>query len=109
MRLVIPAVVVSVLSMAFAAPAAAQQPKPINTSVAVTTNVFSKASIDRAVAATITAAPKSAAVAKAAPVPRNGKSFWKSPWPYIIAGGVTAAVIIAVNAGNNNGTSGGIY
>jgi hypothetical protein len=102
-----------VFLLAVAATASAQQPKPTNTSVtpsanaAPVINVFNKSAIDRAVAGTISTTPATAAAAKFAPVPRSGKSFWKSPWPYIIAGGVAAAIIIGVNAGNNNGTGGG--
>ena len=38
-----------------------------------------------------------------AAIPQGGRSFWKSPWPYVIAG---AAVVIVVVAKN---TEGGIY
>jgi hypothetical protein len=43
-----------------------------------------------------------------APIPKqNGKkSFWKSPWPYVIAGAVIAGVIIATK-GYDDSPSGG--
>ena len=105
MRVCVPAVV---LLIAFAAPASAQQPQATHTSVAPSTNVFSKAAIDHAVAGAISTAPKSVATVKT-PVPRSGKNFFKTPWPYIIAAGVTTGVLIAVYSGNNNGTNMGPY
>jgi len=79
----------------------AQQPQP---------RVFSKASIQKAIVIkpeTKTASAK--APAPVPPAPRSMKSFFKTPWPYLIIGGVAAGVIIAVNSGNNNGTGSGIY
>jgi len=36
------------------------------------------------------------------------KSFWKSPWPYLIAGAVVVAVVVAARAsGSSAGTSSG--
>lgn len=91
-----------VFLIAVAATASAQQPQPTNTSVTPSTNVFSKTAIDRVVARTISATPTTAvAPAKAAPVPRMSKSFWKTPWPYIIGGAAAAILIIALNSGNN--------
>lgn len=60
--------------------------------------IFSKASID-------SAAAKSLAVAPA--VPRANKSFWKSPWPWVI--GVAAVVLIVAFAGGGSSSTGGIY
>jgi hypothetical protein len=30
-----------------------------------------------------------------ASVPQNGRSFWKSPWPYVIVGAAAVVVLIA--------------
>jgi hypothetical protein len=103
MRVVVLAVV---LVIAFAATASAQQPQDTNTPAAAA-HVFSKSSIERAVASAINTAPKTFAAAKPAAVPRRHKNFFKTPWPYIIAAGVTAGILIAVNSGD--GMSGGIY
>jgi Na+/H+ antiporter NhaD/arsenite permease-like protein len=35
-----------------------------------------------------------------------GKSFWHTPWPYVIFG---AAAVVVIVAGNKGGTSGGGY
>lgn len=35
------------------------------------------------------------AMSAAAPTPRASKSFWKSPWPYLIGGAVVVAVVVA--------------
>jgi hypothetical protein len=50
-------------------------------------SMFSKASIEKAVTS----------VAKSAPAPRmTSRQFWRSPWPYIIAAGIVAVLILAV-------------
>ena len=112
MRVVVGAVV---LAIAVAAPAAAQQAQNSNAPVAATssngTSVFSKASIDRAVASTVNAAPnatKNATPASAAKRQNQKKSFWKTPWPYVIAGAAAAGIWAAFYYGGD-GTSGGPY
>jgi hypothetical protein len=52
-------------------------------------SIFSKASIEKAVAKSI--AKTSPAFA---PAPQAKKSFWKTPWPYVIIAGVAAVVLI---------------
>src|ERR1051326_5841821 len=37
------------------------------------------------------------------PNAKGGKSFWKTPWPYVIAGGVIATVVIVKKKGYSNG------
>lgn len=54
------------------------------------------AAANKTMSAVRTAAPK---------MPRGGKNFFKTPWPYIIGGAIAAGIIIAVNSGN--GTSNG--
>ncbi len=49
--------------------------------------------MDRAVASIPTPAPR---------VPRSSKNFFKTPWPYLIAGGVIAGVVIALNSGSSS-------
>ena len=92
---------VVVLLFAAAVGTHAQEPKA---------RVFSKAAIEKAVAVnaktTVAHAP---APAPAPRVPRSFKSFFHTPWPYIIGGAVAVGIIIAVNSGNNNGTGSGIY
>jgi hypothetical protein len=62
-------------------------------------NIFGKASIekvitlDKTISAVRTPAPK---------VPRGGKNFFKTPWPYIIGGAIAAGIIIAVNSGSSS-------
>jgi hypothetical protein len=101
MRVVVLAVV---LVGAFAATASAQQPQNTNTPVAAATSVFSKSSIDRAVASAINSSPRTVTAAAAAPVPvpRHGKNVFKTPWPYIIGGGIAAVALIAVYSGNSS-------
>jgi len=66
-------------------------------------NIFGKASIEKA----ITLDKTISAVRTPAPkVPRGGKNFFKTPWPYIIGGAIAAGIIIAVNSGNNGTSSG---
>jgi hypothetical protein len=60
--------------------------------------MFSKASIQSAVAKSI---------GVATPVPRANKSFWRSPWPYVI--GVAAVVLIVAFAGGGSSSGMGIY
>ena len=73
--------------------------------------VFSKASIQKAIVFNEkkTVAKSAATPAPAPRAPRSMKSFFHTPWPYIIGGAVAAGIIIAVNSGNNNGTGSGIY
>ena len=99
--------VLSVLIVSVAAGNAAAQQPLRSTPVAPSTAVFSKTSIDRAVANVIKETPKTAAAAKTAPAPRRAnKNFFKTPWPYIIAAGVAAGVLIAVYSGDDNGMGG---
>jgi hypothetical protein len=109
MRVVVGAVV---LAIAVAAPAAAQQPQNSNAPVATSSNgtsVFSKASIDRAVASTVNAAPNATKSATPAAAKRlQKKSFWKTPWPYVIAGAAAAGIWAAVYY-SGDGTNGGPY
>ena len=113
MRVVVWAVV---LSIAVAAPAAAQQAQNTNANantnapVATSTSVFSKASIDRAVAATTAAAPNAtrhATLAPAAKGQNQKKSIWKNPWLWVIVGGGVAAALAIAYSGD--GTNGGPY
>ena len=90
---------VVVLLFAAAVGTHAQEPKA---------RVFSKAAIEKAVAVNTKTAVAHAS-APAPRVPRSFKSFFHTPWPYIIGGAVAAGIIIAVNSGNNNGTGSGIY
>lgn len=99
-----------VLVFAVAVAAQAQEPQsPTNAPAAPAAgkigNIFSKASIDRAVVAdkTLAVAPD-----PAPPVPKEHKSFFKTPWPYVIAGAVVAGVVVAVNHnGSGNGMTSG--
>jgi hypothetical protein len=72
-------------------------------------NMFGKASIEKVIAPdkTMAAGTAIAGVGTPAPkVPRSGKNFFKTPWPYIIGGAIAAGIIIAVNSGNNSSTGG---
>jgi len=91
-------VIAAVVAFMFvtAVSAHAQEPR-------ASSNIFGKASIekvitlDKTITAVRTPAPK---------VPRAGKNFFKTPWPYIIGGAIAAGIIIAVNSGNNSATGG---
>jgi hypothetical protein len=99
--------VLSVVIFGAAAGTAAAQQPPHTTPVAPATSVFSKTSIERAVAGAITTTPDRRAAPTAAPAPRKtSKNFLKTPWPYIIAAGVTAGVLIAVYSGGNGSGTG---
>jgi hypothetical protein len=50
--------------------------------------------------------------ARQAPTPTQKKSFWRSPWPYVIMGAAAVAVIVArangaYGASGGSGSSGG--
>jgi hypothetical protein len=71
--------------------------------------MFGKASLEKIIAPdNSTAAVRAIAVVRtpAPKVPRSGKNFFKTPWPYIIGGAIAAGIIIAVNSGNNSSTGG---
>ena len=60
--------------------------------------------------------PRLATAAKPAAAPstatkgNNSKSFWHTPWPYVIIGGATAAIIVIANHnGSSSTTNGGGY
>lgn len=81
-------------------PRSSKAPAPVSvgTTAGPSASMFSKASIEQAVRS----------ATKMASVPRsNGKSFFKTPWPYVIAGAIVAIVLIAMNTGSSSGT--GIY
>jgi len=61
-------------------------------------NIFSKASIEAAVAKTI---------GTTALVPRANKSFWKGPWPWVL--GAAAVVLVVVFAHGSSSGTGSIY
>lgn len=87
---------------AIAVTARAQELKaPVKTSApaaAKSAGMFGKASIDKAVTG----------VAKAAPAPRMpSRKFWRGPWPYIIAAGIVAGLILAF--GGSSPSTPGIY
>lgn len=93
--------VLSVAAQAQEAPAPPNAPAP---AASPFSHVFSKASIEKAVSADKAVA---SIPAPAPRVPRSGKNFFKTPWPYVIIGAAVAAgVIIAMNSGSNsNGMS----
>ena len=42
------------------------------------------------------------------PAPRqNGKSFWKTPWPYVIIGAVVVVAVVAASGGYGDGDGSG--
>lgn len=49
---------------------------------------------------------KLSAAAALAKNPSSSKSFWKSPWPYLITGGVVVAVVVARHGGYKSNTPG---
>ena len=49
----------------------------------------------------ITAAPSTPAPAQ------NGRSFWKTPWPYVIIGAAVVVAVIAAKGGYGNGEGSG--
>ena len=92
-----------------AKPASSASPVKVTPAMPATA-IFSKESIQKAIVfnpkMTVTALPAPAPAPRA---PRSFKSFFKTPWPYIIGGAVAAGIIIAMNSGNDNGTGSGIY
>jgi hypothetical protein len=56
------------------------------------------AGIDRMAAIAPRDAAKPAARRSGTAQSSGGRSFWKTPWPYVIIGGVAAIVIIASNS-----------
>ena len=60
----------------------------------------------KAAGITLATVKKSDAIAPVARQNGGKKSFWKSPWPYVIAGAVIAGVIIATKGYDDNGSSG---
>jgi hypothetical protein len=63
----------------------------------------SAAGIDRMAAAAAPRDTAPTAARRTSPAQSSGgRSFWKTPWPYVIIGGVAAAVIIA-SAKSDNG------
>lgn len=60
----------------------------------------------KAAGITLDAAKKPDVIAPIAKQNGGKKSFWKSPWPYVIAGAVIAGVIIATK-GYDDSPSGG--
>jgi len=86
-------IVVILMFIVAASPHAQGRPDASKTTTATATSpsvdgVFGKASIQSAVSKTIGVVP---------PVPRAKRSFWHSPWPWII--GVTAVVLVVAFAG----------
>ena len=97
---------ISVIALALVfvvATSAFAQGRPASSTASPSTNsspaassIFSKASIVSAVSKTI---------GTTTVVPRANKSFWKTPWPYIIA--VAAVALVFAFAGGTNSTYGG--
>jgi hypothetical protein len=54
----------------------------------------------------LSVAPRSTASQSAS---SQSKSFWHTPWPYVIAGAATAAIIVIAHHGSSTSTSGGGY
>ena len=63
--------------------------------------------------ARLTATAKPARDLKAAPSTpapaQNGRSFWKTPWPYVIIGAAVVVGVIAAKGGYGNGGDGDGY
>jgi hypothetical protein len=51
-------------------------------------------------------APRAASASKAG---TTSKSFWHTPWPYVIAGAVAATIIVVAHNTGSGTTSGGGY
>jgi hypothetical protein len=51
-------------------------------------------------------APRAASASKAG---TTSKSFWHTPWPYVIAGAVAATIIVVAHNTGSSTTSGGGY
>jgi hypothetical protein len=51
---------------------------------------------------------RSIVVAPNTPAPaQNGRSFWKSPWPYVIIGAAVVVAVVAAKGGYGNGEGSG--
>ena len=99
------ALVVSILG-ATPAFAAGPDPAPVTSKTVTLGSLVKSADLDRIVADQSKAMARrdlfAASVAPRAPMQK--KSFWKTPWPYVIIGGVVAAgVIIATSGGSGSG------
>lgn len=91
-RAIVSVVVLSFLSVPTGLAQSAQAPRPD----------FSP----KAAGITLAAVMKSPATAPIAKQNGAKKSFWKTPWPYVIAGAVIAGVVIATK-GYDDSSSGG--
>jgi hypothetical protein len=107
-RILTAALVLSLLGVtpAFAAGPGASSPSASAKTVTVDSLVKS-AGLDQIVAdqsRTMARRDLFAASIAAPRAPQQKKSFWKTPWPYVIIGGVVAAgVIIATSGGSGSG------
>jgi hypothetical protein len=93
-------VVLILMFMVAASPHAQGRPDVSKTTPATSSSpavggMFSKASIESAVAKIM---------GTIASVPRANRSFWKTPWPWII--GVAAVVLVVIFAGGSSSSTG---
>ena len=109
-RILVIALVLSLLGVtpAFAAgPGTLFSSGPSASTKTVTFNSLVKsAGLDRIVVDQSRAAARRDLFAASAASPRASKqkkSFWKTPWPYVIAGGVIAAGLIIAYSGDGSG------
>ena len=59
-------------------------------------------SIRQSIAAAVAHTPLTATVTRTRAV-QSGKSFWHTPWPYVIFGAAAVVVIVATNKGSSGG------
>jgi len=59
-------------------------------------------SMRQSIAAAVAHTPLTATVTRTRSV-QSGKSFWHTPWPYVIFGAAAVVVIVAANKGSSGG------
>jgi len=103
-------VLVTVLSLLIPSAALASPSDESSKSTAPTSSLKAQGMHAAAVHARLTAESPARDIAapRSTPAPaQNGKSFWKTPWPYAIIGAVAVVAVIAAKGGYGGGDGAG--
>ena len=94
-------------SVAIASPADESSKTPTLASTLKAQGMQAAAEHARLTAAATPARDRTAAPSTPAPAQNGRRSFWKTPWPYVIIGAVVVVAVIAAKGGYGNGEGSG--